>query len=137
MASMAGVFLVVLLLPSLREFFALDLPSATLFLAAIGIAAIACGVLELSWHVAGWVDRRPGLPDLGIALDDLDVSDERFPIAELLSLGSTLPGMDRLSFHRRARTQTPPSRTVGSDAGEPGAVTESPTSGPHPHRTSG
>jgi hypothetical protein len=40
------------------------------FLAALGIAAVACGVLEIGWRLAGWVDRTPGLPNLGLAIDE-------------------------------------------------------------------
>jgi cation-transporting ATPase E len=71
-ASMGALFVLALLFPFTREFFALDLPDPVTFLAALGIGAIACGVLELGWRVAGWVDRTPGLPDLGLTDPDDD-----------------------------------------------------------------
>jgi cation-transporting ATPase E len=83
--SMAGAFLVVLIVPPLRNYFELDMPDLVVTLAAIGIAAIACSLLEVGWRAAGWVDRNPRLPDLGLGVDDVDVSDERFPLFELLN----------------------------------------------------
>jgi cation-transporting ATPase E len=68
--SMGGLFVCALALPFTREFFALDLPDPVTFLAALGIAAVACGVLEIGWRLAGWVDRTPGLPNLGLAIDE-------------------------------------------------------------------
>ncbi len=88
--SMCGAFLVVLLLPGLRDFFELTPPPLVMLLASVGVAAIACGLLEVMWRAAGWVDRRPGLPDLGLAADEMDVSGERFPLFELID-GDTLP----------------------------------------------
>jgi cation-transporting ATPase E len=84
-AAMGGMFVVILAVPALRDYFELDLPSFTVTMAALGIAAIACGVLELGWRLAGWVDRNPRLPDLGVSVDDLDTSNERFPLFELLN----------------------------------------------------
>jgi cation-transporting ATPase E len=69
-AAMAFLFVLALTIPAARDYFALDLPSPLLFLACIGIGAIACGFLELGWRFAGWVDRTPGLPTLGIVVDD-------------------------------------------------------------------
>jgi cation-transporting ATPase E len=83
--SMGGAFLVILAVPPLRDYFELTIPPLVVTLAAIGIAAIACGVLEVGWRAAGWVDRNPALPDLGLGADDIDVSDERFPLFELLN----------------------------------------------------
>lgn len=83
--SMGAAFLVILAVPPLREYFELTLPPTVVTLAAIGIAAIACGVLEIGWRAAGWVDRNPSLPDLGLGADDIDVSNERFPLFELLN----------------------------------------------------
>jgi cation-transporting ATPase E len=57
-ASMAGAFFLVLAIPGLREYFELPLPNSNDMLVAVGIAAIACAVLELGWHLAGWVDRN-------------------------------------------------------------------------------
>jgi cation-transporting ATPase E len=69
-ASMGALFLGALVLPFTRSFFALDLPDPLTFFASLGIAAIACAVLELGWRLAGWVDRTPGLPDLGLVDPD-------------------------------------------------------------------
>ncbi len=44
-------FVVVLMFPALREWFALVLPEALVFFAAIGVAAIAAGLLEAGWQV--------------------------------------------------------------------------------------
>lgn len=95
--SMAVAFLLILLIPALRDFFALELPSLVVFFAAIGIAAIACGVLEIIWRAAGWVDRTPGLPDLGLASEDDEAVDEKFPLHELIDLSASIPGVDKLT----------------------------------------
>ena len=55
---MAGTFFLVLAIPGLRDYFELPLPNSNDMLVAVGIAAIACAVLELGWHIAGWVDRN-------------------------------------------------------------------------------
>ncbi|MEU3887834.1 HAD-IC family P-type ATPase [Streptomyces sp. NPDC029041] len=54
-ASMAGAFLVVLVVPWLQHFFALKLVGVTMPWTAVGIAAVAAATLELLWR---WVDRR-------------------------------------------------------------------------------
>ncbi|MGW7215350.1 cation transporting ATPase C-terminal domain-containing protein, partial [Streptomyces collinus] len=54
-ASMAGAFLVVLVVPWLQHFFALKLVGMTMPWIAVGIAAVAAAALELLWR---WVDRR-------------------------------------------------------------------------------
>ncbi|GGX23339.1 HAD-IC family P-type ATPase [Streptomyces lomondensis] len=54
-ASMAGAFLLVLVVPWLQEFFALKLVGMTMPWVAVGIAAVAAAALELLWR---WVDRR-------------------------------------------------------------------------------
>ncbi|MFC9127636.1 HAD-IC family P-type ATPase [Streptomyces sp. NPDC057099] len=54
-ASMAGAFLLVLVVPWLQHFFALKLVGMTLPWIAVGIAAVAAATLELAWR---WVDRR-------------------------------------------------------------------------------
>jgi cation-transporting ATPase E len=56
-AGMAAAFVVVLAVPALRDYFALDLPDLTLTFAAVGIAAVACSVLELGWRAANAVGR--------------------------------------------------------------------------------
>ncbi|ANB07023.1 magnesium-transporting ATPase [Streptomyces ambofaciens] len=54
-AAMGAGFLVVLVVPWLQDFFALRLVGVTMPWAAVGIAAVAAGLLELAWR---WVDRR-------------------------------------------------------------------------------
>ncbi|GAA2939416.1 MULTISPECIES: HAD-IC family P-type ATPase [Streptomyces] len=54
-ASMAGAFLLVLVVPWLQHFFALKLVGMTMPWIAVGIAVVAAATLELSWR---WVDRR-------------------------------------------------------------------------------
>ncbi|MFF8872583.1 HAD-IC family P-type ATPase [Streptomyces massasporeus] len=54
-ASMAGAFLLVLVVPWLQHFFALKLVGVTMPWTAVGIAAVAAAALELVWR---WVDRR-------------------------------------------------------------------------------
>ena len=56
--SMAGAFFLVLAIPGLRDYFELPLPNSNDMMLAVGIAAIACSVLEVGWRVAGWVDRH-------------------------------------------------------------------------------
>ncbi len=60
-ASMAGAFVLVLAVPWLREYFDLPLPDVENLLVATGIGAIACGVLEIGWRIAGWVDRNTSI----------------------------------------------------------------------------
>jgi cation-transporting ATPase E len=57
-ASMAGAFFLVLSIPGLRNYFELPLPNSNDLLVAVGVASMACAVLEVGWHVAGWVDRN-------------------------------------------------------------------------------
>jgi cation-transporting ATPase E len=57
-ASMAVAFVVALATPGIRDFFELRLPSTLLILAAVGVASIAVGLLELGWQLAGWQRRR-------------------------------------------------------------------------------
>ena len=52
--AMGGTFVVVLSVPWLRDFFALDLPSAAMIGAAVGIGAMAGVALEFGWQAAGW-----------------------------------------------------------------------------------
>ncbi|MGW0862431.1 HAD-IC family P-type ATPase [Streptomyces sp. NPDC002611] len=54
-ASMAGAFLLVLVVPWLQHFFALKLVGMTMPWIAVGIATVAAATLELTWR---WVDRR-------------------------------------------------------------------------------
>ncbi|MEU1277266.1 HAD-IC family P-type ATPase [Streptomyces sp. NPDC005805] len=54
-ATMAGAFLLVLVVPWLQEFFALKLVGTVMPWAAVAIAATAAAVLEIAWR---WVGRR-------------------------------------------------------------------------------
>ncbi|MGW3556733.1 HAD-IC family P-type ATPase [Streptomyces sp. NPDC000963] len=54
-ATMAGAFLLVLVVPWLQDFFALRLVGTTMPWAAVAIAATGAALLELAWR---WVDRR-------------------------------------------------------------------------------
>jgi cation-transporting ATPase E len=54
-ATMAGAFVLVLVVPWLQEFFALRLVGTTMPWIAVGIAAGAAAALEFTWR---WVDRR-------------------------------------------------------------------------------
>ena len=62
LASMGLAFLVVLAVPSLRTFFAIDLPPLIVWVAAIGVVAVAGAALELGWRLshrlAEWWARR-------------------------------------------------------------------------------
>ncbi|MFE9610312.1 cation-translocating P-type ATPase [Streptomyces sp. NPDC006012] len=54
-AAMGVAFLFVLAVPALQSFFALKLVGVTMPWTAVGVAVIACAVLEFLWR---WVDRR-------------------------------------------------------------------------------
>jgi cation-transporting ATPase E len=56
--SMGLAFVIALATPGIRDFFELRLPSTVLILAAVGVASIAVGLLELGWQLAGWQRRR-------------------------------------------------------------------------------
>jgi len=62
--SMAGAFATVLLVPGLRDYFALPLPGTPMVLAALGLGAVAGGLLEIGWRFSGGRMRpdvsRPG-----------------------------------------------------------------------------
>ncbi|MEZ5142602.1 MAG: cation-translocating P-type ATPase [Acidimicrobiales bacterium] len=64
LALMVACFVGILAIPPLRSYFAIELPDQVTELAVIGIAAIACMVLELGWRLAGWRDRIEGKPEL-------------------------------------------------------------------------
>jgi cation-transporting P-type ATPase E len=51
--SMAGAFAIILAVPALRDFFALDLPGGTATVGAFVVAGIAGLVLEVGWRVRG------------------------------------------------------------------------------------
>ncbi|MGW1593477.1 HAD-IC family P-type ATPase [Streptomyces sp. NPDC002343] len=54
-AAMGAAFLLVLAVPALQDFFALKLVGVTMPWAAVGVAAVAGGMLEYLWR---WVGRR-------------------------------------------------------------------------------
>ncbi|WP_318202826.1 HAD-IC family P-type ATPase [Streptomyces sp. SCL15-4] len=54
-AAMSAAFLLVLAVPALQDFFALKLVGVTMPWAAVGVAAVAGGMLEYLWR---WVGRR-------------------------------------------------------------------------------
>jgi cation-transporting ATPase E len=51
---MGGAFVGVLVIPPLRHYFDLPIPTDSMTLAAIGIGAIGAGLLELGWRLSGW-----------------------------------------------------------------------------------
>jgi len=62
---MGGAFVGVLVIPPLRHYFDLPIPTDSLTLAAIGIGAIGAGLLELGWRLSGWsrtLGDRPTTP---------------------------------------------------------------------------
>jgi cation-transporting ATPase E len=52
--AMAAMFVGALTIPWFADYFDLDLPSAVVVEAAVGIAAVGAAVLELGWRLAGW-----------------------------------------------------------------------------------
>jgi len=58
LAAMAVAFVGALAIPGVRDFFELDLPPRVVTLASVGVAALAVGLLELGWQVAGWYGRH-------------------------------------------------------------------------------
>jgi len=63
LAGMGVAFVAAMSVPGLRGFFELRLPPVLVVFAAIGIAAIAIGVLEGGWQVVEWRRRSQGLRD--------------------------------------------------------------------------
>ena len=53
--SMAGLFVLALLVPWSRHFFALNMAPPWITACAVGIAAVAAGLLELAWRWTGWL----------------------------------------------------------------------------------
>jgi cation-transporting P-type ATPase E len=64
-AAMFGTFLVVLAIPPLRDLFGIELPRATVWLAAVGIVALLVSALELGWRGMDWSVRSFGTGWLG------------------------------------------------------------------------
>ena len=63
-ATMAGAFVFALVIPPVRNYFDLPAPTDAMTLAAIGIGAIAAGLLELGWRLTGWSRTvEPELPN--------------------------------------------------------------------------
>ena len=62
--AMAGLFLLALLVPWSRHFFALDMARPVVTATAVVIAAAAAALLEVGWRVTGWMrppdEPRPG-----------------------------------------------------------------------------
>src|SRR5262249_29793839 len=52
--AMVGAFVAIIAVPSLRDFFALELPSAPAMWGTIGSAAAGVAVLELGWQARQW-----------------------------------------------------------------------------------
>ncbi|MGH9236130.1 MAG: HAD-IC family P-type ATPase [Acidimicrobiales bacterium] len=61
-AAMAGLFVLALLVPWSRHFFALDMAPRGVTAAAVAIAAAAAGLLELGWRWSGWMRPDGPLP---------------------------------------------------------------------------
>ncbi len=57
-AAMVGCFVLVLTVPWLSTFFALHLPGTRATLEALGVAAVACAVLEIGWRTVRWRGAR-------------------------------------------------------------------------------
>ena len=57
--AMAGLFVLALLVPWSRHFFALNMARPAITAAAVGIAAVAAGLLELGWRASGWLRPVP------------------------------------------------------------------------------
>jgi cation-transporting ATPase E len=53
-AAMVGAFLVIIAVPALRDFFALDLPDGPALWGTIASAAAGAAVLELGWQARQW-----------------------------------------------------------------------------------
>ncbi|MEX1133368.1 MAG: HAD-IC family P-type ATPase, partial [Acidimicrobiia bacterium] len=60
-ATMAALLVVVMSRPSLREFFALDLPRTVVLLAAVGIVAVTGTVMVFALRAVGWAKVVPDL----------------------------------------------------------------------------
>jgi cation-transporting ATPase E len=60
-ATMAALLLVAMSRPSLREFFALDLPRTVVLLAAVGIVAVTGTVMVFALRAVGWAKVVPDL----------------------------------------------------------------------------
>ena len=70
---MIGAFVLVLAVPPMARYFALDLPNLTVVFAGFGIAATACLLLEAGWRIFGWIEK----PTRG---DDGDEDEDPSPV---------------------------------------------------------
>jgi len=59
--TMAGIFLIILAGPWLREFFELELPPLVVLLAGVGIVGLTGGILYGSLRSVGWIQQVPEL----------------------------------------------------------------------------
>jgi cation-transporting ATPase E len=53
-AGLSGAFVAVLVIPPLRHYFALPVPTDAMTLAAVAIGAMAAALIELGWRLFGW-----------------------------------------------------------------------------------
>ncbi|HKY66775.1 MAG TPA: HAD-IC family P-type ATPase, partial [Acidimicrobiales bacterium] len=60
--AMAGLFVLALLVPWSRHFFALNMARPVVTATAVGIAAAAAALLELAWRLSGWMRPPDELP---------------------------------------------------------------------------
>jgi cation-transporting ATPase E len=58
--GMIAAFVLILATPMTRQFFALDIPSVLVTLAALGIVAVAGATIELGWRLSRWEARARG-----------------------------------------------------------------------------
>ncbi len=57
-AGMVAAFGVILLTPALRRFFDLEIPSALVLFAVIGVVSLAIAALEAGWRLTRWLGSR-------------------------------------------------------------------------------
>jgi cation-transporting ATPase E len=60
--AMAGLFVLALLVPWSRHFFALNMARPVVTATAVGIAAAASALLELAWRLSGWMRPPDEVP---------------------------------------------------------------------------
>ena len=120
--SMAGLFFLALTIPVARDYFELVLPDLQVLIEAVVVAGVACGVLELSWHAAKWVDRQ--------RLDDGDDPEESLApvlVPQAIQVDpSRLRDLGRLPGFGRGGTDP----DDGPDGTEDGPATDPGVSGP-------
>jgi hypothetical protein len=52
---MAAVFVLIMAVPPLQDFFAIDHPARLVTLSAVGVAAMAGVALDVGWQASGWM----------------------------------------------------------------------------------